>query len=52
MISSSDYYNGGEPGIGNIEEYQKGYDPVCVNWESVLENISDDANANKYVFNY
>ncbi len=36
----------------NIRMYQKGYDPVFVNWEKVLEKIEDDPTANKYVFNY
>ena len=36
----------------NIQAYQRGSDPVCVNWDRVLEDIEDDPNCNKYVFNY
>jgi len=37
---------------GNIKTYLRGYDPVFVNWENVLDKLQDDENINKYVFNY
>lgn len=38
--------------VRSIREFQKGYDPVCVNWEEVLSRVQDSPAANKYVFNF
>ena len=41
-----------EPNMKSIREYQKGYDPVHVNWEKVLTEIQNGPGANQFVFNY